>query len=517
MLHPVVFASVGRRARLISVMARPSLERQVLDALPITIYAADLDGRIIFHNRVRTPAVPANDALQRGEERAVLGTPIRDVITEPAAREQMEEAVAALREGRATSLSWEARSSAAGDERVLLMQVSVLTDGQAVTGYTFATMDITSSHRAREMVIDAGMALARTISVDGVLHEASQQLRRAMTCDAVAIALAEEGRSAPRLALHSGFADAPAALERRLTPVWVQSLASGQVTTRASHDELEITAPMTSSEGAIGALTLSTPLPSAPHRLEEVRRLLATIAAETAAAIERARLVKRAGHTQRLDAIGEMSAGVAHELRNPLFGITSAAQLLRYRVKDDPVVEKNVGRILREVDRLNSMVTSLLALGRPGAAALEAGDPDELWDEVLESQRGLLESRALLLQRMRAEPAARCAIDAQQLSQAFANVLVNAVEAAPEGSDLTLESSVLPDGGWRCRLRNGGAVIPADVLPHVFDIFFSTKPGSSGIGLALCQRIIEGHGGTITLESTAELGTVATMGIPTVA
>jgi signal transduction histidine kinase len=274
---------------------------------------------------------------------------------------------------------------------------------------------------------------------------------------------------------------------------------------------------MTSSEGVIGAVTLALTTLPAPHRMSESRRVLETIAAETAAAIERARLVRRVGHKRRLEAIGEVSAGVAHELRNPLFGISSAAQLLRFRVKDDPVVEKNVGRILREVERLNSMVTALLDYGRPSPIHLEPGDPDAVWDEVLENQRGRLESRALLLQRTRAEPPAQCGIDAGQLAQVLINLLVNATDAAPEGTDLTLHSTTLPNGAWRCRLHNGGAAIPPDVLPRVFEIFFSTKPAGAGIGLALCQRIVEEHGGTLALDSAAESGTVATIVLPSAA
>ncbi|HVD04816.1 MAG TPA: histidine kinase dimerization/phospho-acceptor domain-containing protein, partial [Gemmatimonadaceae bacterium] len=97
---------------------------------------------------------------------------------------------------------------------------------------------------------------------------------------------------------------------------------------------------------------------------------------------------RRVEQKQRLDAVREVSDGVAHVLRNPLFSISSAAQLVRFRAKDDPVVEKNVGRILREVERLNRMVTSLLEFSRPLPAVLVAGDPDAIWDDVLERERG---------------------------------------------------------------------------------------------------------------------------------
>ena len=492
-----------------------ALERQVLDALPITIYTVDLDGRITFLNRSWSRFAQSNGAPQLCDEHAVLGASIWDAIGDPVVRTQVEHAMTTLSEGRSSSVSWEFPCSSPTEERIFLMQLSALGSAHAVTGFVFSTVDITPSHRSREVLIDTGMALARTISVERVFQEVSQQLRRTMSCDAVAIALADDDTAALRLVHQSGFPpDEAAALEARLIPVWLEALANGAVVTRLSGEGMEITAPMTSGEGVIGAVTLSATVVPAPYRLEEVQRVLATVAAEMAAAIERAWLVRRLGHKRRLEAIGEVSAGVAHELRNPLFGISSAAQLLRFRVKDDPVVEKNVGRILREVERLNSMVTALLEFGRPNPIHLEPGDPDTVWDEVIENQRGRLESRALVLHRTRIEVPVRCAIDAQQLAQVCINVLVNASDAAPEGTDLTLSTSVLANGAWRCRLHNGGVAIPAEVLPRVFEMFFSTKAGGTGIGLALCQRIIEEHGGTISIESAPECGTTTTIILP---
>jgi signal transduction histidine kinase len=163
------------------------------------------------------------------------------------------------------------------------------------------------------------------------------------------------------------------------------------------------------------------------------------------------------------------------------------------------------------------MVTALLEYGRHSAVALVPGDPEAVWDDVLEGERGRLESRRLVLTKERAGPPGgepRHRIDAEQLAQVFLNVLVNAVDAAPEGSDLSLTYTTLPSGAWRCRLHNGGPAIPPEVLSRVFEIFYSTKPGGTGIGLALCQRIIDEHRGTIVLESAPEAGTAVTITLP---
>ena len=77
-----------------------------------------------------------------------------------------------------------------------------------------------------------------------------------------------------------------------------------------------------------------------------------------------------------------------------------------------------------------------------------------------------------------------------------------------------LVSEVLPTGAWRCRLRNGGPAVPRETLARAFEIFFSTKPGAAGLGLAICQRIVEAHGGTVVLESASDVGTTLTIVLP---
>jgi signal transduction histidine kinase len=210
---------------------------------------------------------------------------------------------------------------------------------------------------------------------------------------------------------------------------------------------------------------------------------------------------------ERVKVSQHVAAAIAQELCNPVFAIVSAAQLLRYRVTDDPLIEKNIGRILREAERLNALVSTLLEYGRPAPLRVTPADPDQIWTDVLEAQRGALESKALLVRHTPASPRALCDVDAEQLAQAYSSALANAIDAAPEGSDLTIESSTSAGGEWKSRLHNPGPPVAPDILPHVFEPLVTTKPGHTGIGLAVAHRVLSEHGGTIAIESNNSTGT----------
>ena len=209
-----------------------------------------------------------------------------------------------------------------------------------------------------------------------------------------------------------------------------------------------------------------------------------------------------------------LAAAIAHELRNPVYGITSASQLLRYRVSDDPLVERNIGRIMREAERLNALVSALLEYGRPAPVRLTPGVPDDVWVDVLQSYRGDLESKALLVEHDAAGSREPFNLDVEQLAQAFGNALVNAIEASPEGSDLRIVSSITADGAWESRLKNPGSVIAPDILAGAFEPLVTTKSGHVGIGLAVAQRVMTDHGGSLALDSDPATGTTVTFVLP---
>jgi signal transduction histidine kinase len=490
-------------------------ERQLLDALPVNIYALDLDGRLMsVHQAAHRFSDDGGPVAAAPIDDGSRGTAIWDAMRGTMSRDQIEHGMQLLRTGRAPLVRWELEQ-APDDHRVSLAQMTPLhDDAHAVTGYVISTVDVTSLDRARETDVDSAVSLARAVDVDGACHEAAQQLRQILRADTVVIAMSDDDGPSPRIVYDYGTDGDRRSLEQRLASAWQSALESGRVVASRGDSAVVLTAPLPGDAAPVGVISIIADEIESPERMAAARRFLASLATQLSAAVSRTRQVAYAVRRHRSGAIGEVAAGVAHELRNPIFGISSAAQLLRFRAREDPVMEKNVGRILREVERLNRMVGTLLELGRPIALKLSVADPDAVWDDVLEAERGRLESRALAIRRARPDTPASIALDREQLAQAFKSILSNAVDAAPEATDITLQSTALPNGGWRCRLTNGGAPIPAEMLPRVFELFLSTKPGGTGVGLALAQRIVEEHQGTITIESAAETGTTVSVSLP---
>lgn len=480
-------------------------EQQILDAVPLMLFATDLDGIVVRQNRPTLAGRPA----------PALGRPLADVLGDASAPEQCVRAFATLRNAAIPQVRWEFAAGDAEDARVMLVQVTRCLQDAEHVGFVATVSDVTESHRARDALISTGLALASSIDLARVYREVGHQLQRAVRCDAYVIAVADDDTLVLDGVQSVGFDEPADRLAIRLRPEWLEALAGGTTLVRQiDGDGHEVTAPIISEEGVVGAVTVRVSAVEGLYELAETRRVLSTIAAQTAAAIDRAYLVRRVEGKRRLEAIGEVAAGVAHELRNPLFGISSAAQLLQHRSGNDPAVERTVQRVLREVDRLNGMLSALLVYGRPQPLRLIDGDPDGVWDDVIEANRSRLHDAGLQLVRTRPQEPTPIRLDPEQFRQVCLNILVNAIDAAAPGSTVTLHSAVVGAGGWRCRLHNTGTTIPPEALPHVFEIFFSMKSGGTGIGLALCQRIIDDHGGTISIESQPDTGTAVSIVLP---
>lgn len=208
------------------------------------------------------------------------------------------------------------------------------------------------------------------------------------------------------------------------------------------------------------------------------------------------------------------AAAISRELRATVLALSSAAQLVRYGAHDDPVLERNIGRIMREVERLNTTLAALTEYAELAPPTLGSADPDAAVDEAAAESRALLESAALHVRRERASPHVRIRGDLHQLARAFAHLLRVVIEAAPPASEIAVTARRGPDSTWVCELHDSGPAIPDDALPHVFELFARARSEHAGVDLAVAHRIIGAHRGQIAVRSTPADGTTFTVTLP---
>jgi PAS domain S-box-containing protein len=218
---------------------------------------------------------------------------------------------------------------------------------------------------------------------------------------------------------------------------------------------------------------------------------------------QRRKLEQRVAQAERLAAIGEVAASVAHEIRNPLFAISSISQILGMETNGDPELAELSKAMHSEIQRLNGIVEDLLTFGRRRDLELQQARPAGVLDELLGLNAGVFEDRGLTLERTDACPELAFRFDPGQMKQVLLNLLLNAAQASEAGGVVRVESGMdpAPDPTWFTRIVNGGPGISDDVKDKIFDLFFTTKEKGSGIGLAVSKRIVEAHGGTLEFES----------------
>ena len=222
----------------------------------------------------------------------------------------------------------------------------------------------------------------------------------------------------------------------------------------------------------------------------------------------REELVKR----ERLAALGELSAVVAHEVRNPLGVVFNALGSLRKAVRGNERAELLLGMVGEEADRLNRIVSDLLDFARPHEASLRLEPPEGVLESAREATLAITGGGVPIHLEL-AQQLPPVAIDARMLRQAFINLLVNAVQASPRGGAVRLRGAV-DDCGVRIEVQDAGPGIPSNNQHRIFQPFFTTKATGTGLGLAVVKRIVEAHGGEVTLGSAEGQGTTFTVRLP---
>lgn len=218
---------------------------------------------------------------------------------------------------------------------------------------------------------------------------------------------------------------------------------------------------------------------------------------------------------QRVSALGNLAAGIAHDVRNPL----NAIKLLSSHAIDtleggpDSAAAKPLMTIRKEVDRLEEIVSGFLSLARERELSQEPCQVDALLEECLRLFRREAESRGIrLITELRAGNA-ELLLDPKQLTRAVLNVLMNALEACPPGGRVRLFSR-RNDRQIEIEVRDDGPGMDKETAEQIFDPYFTTKPGGTGLGLSITRGIVEEHGGTIELTSSPGQGCQVLITLP---
>lgn len=211
----------------------------------------------------------------------------------------------------------------------------------------------------------------------------------------------------------------------------------------------------------------------------------------------------------KLASVGEVAAGIAHELNNPLATISLRLESVLTKTPVDDPRRKPLEIVEQEVRRMSELVANLLNFSRRGSHHASTVDPREELTRSLELVHYMLIKRSVRVRQLFAERTPPLVADRQKLRQLFLNLLTNAIDAMPWGGELTLSIEPAKLAGERAvaiEVRDTGVGIAADDLPHVTEPFFTTKEEGkgTGLGLPICKRIVQEHQGTF--EITSELG-----------
>ncbi|MDH4038319.1 MAG: ATP-binding protein [Candidatus Krumholzibacteria bacterium] len=218
---------------------------------------------------------------------------------------------------------------------------------------------------------------------------------------------------------------------------------------------------------------------------------------------EHKRMEEAIRRNDRLRSLGQLSASVAHEIRNPLAGIATTAEVLGEKLRGDESTTPYIHNMLDEISRLDGIVRNLLAFARPPRPQLAPCDARELIDRVFGMVAEQASARSVQISAAGAGPDRPCHADPAQLTQVLLNLALNAVQACGEGDRVTLDACLLRDEGgeWiEFSVVDTGPGVPQAVRGSLFEPFVTTKAQGTGLGLAICRQIVGDHRGSIACE-----------------
>lgn len=242
-------------------------------------------------------------------------------------------------------------------------------------------------------------------------------------------------------------------------------------------------------------------------QIEETARKLSQVNAELQASFEQLR------RADRLSALGELSAGLAHEIRNPLGSIEGAVQILRRRELPVETREEFGDLAQKEVNRLKGLVTNFLDFARPQAPKRISTEPMRLLESVSRLAAETAKMAGTRVNIVCGEGVPPVLVDAEQMKQVLLNLVINAIQAMHSGGEVVLKASAKSESVV-LEVQDEGVGIPAEDLERVFNPFVTTRPDGTGLGLSIAYQIVRQHGGHIAARRNPGKGMTFTVTLP---
>ena len=220
---------------------------------------------------------------------------------------------------------------------------------------------------------------------------------------------------------------------------------------------------------------------------------------------------------QKLSALGQLSASLAHEIKNPLSSIKGTAEILLDEFPEDHPKREFVEIMLKETKRLNNTVEEVLQFSRRGIQGKEKEKNTEPLSQVIDRVTSLLASqlrkKSIKLTVTGWEAVKTFYVDGEKLSQVFLNIILNGIDATPSRGEITIET-IKHSAGYTVSVIDNGPGIPDDLKDEIFTPFYSTKESGTGLGLSISKKIVESYGGTLTLSDADSGGACFTVFLP---
>jgi PAS domain S-box-containing protein len=233
---------------------------------------------------------------------------------------------------------------------------------------------------------------------------------------------------------------------------------------------------------------------------------------------ERLAFQRAARQADKLAALGTLSAGIAHEINNPIGIITSRVEVMLLEAEGEELpaeLRKDLEVILRHARRVASITQGLLSFARQSSGVRAAVNLNRIVEEILQLVRKDMDRARVQVTMRRDEALPEIVADANAIGQVLLNLLTNARRAMPDGGEITIETGYdLETRSVRLVVRDTGTGIAPDVLPKIFDPFFTTKSDGTGLGLSVSHGIIHDHQGSVDVESEVGKGTTFTVTLP---